>query len=199
ARIFATILIGFGFYYFIGSEMMPLADVGQAYMTLEMQPGTSYAATEAAVKKIETILAKYPELRHASIEIGYEGGPGYSAGAYFNGYSMGLVNGASAMLTFSDKDTRRRDIWQVMDGIVAEANATIPGIRRLQIKEMGSDVMASSAAPIQLLVYGPDLKIVSMLAEPVADIARKQVPDIYQVATSWGMQQPSYELKIDPR
>ena len=199
SRIFATIMIGFGFYYFIGSEMMPLADVGQAYMTLEMQPGTSYAATEKAVRQVETIMAKYPELEHASIEIGFEGGPGYSAGAYFNGYSMGVVNGASAMLTFRDKDERKRDAWEIMDGIVQEANATIPGIRRMQIKEMGSDVMASSAAPIQLLVYGPDLKIVSMLAEQVADIARRQVPDIYQTATSWGIQQPGYELKIDPR
>ncbi len=199
ARILATILIGFGFYYFIGSEMMPLADVGQAYLSLEMQPGSSYAATEDAVRKLETILQKYPELRSASIEIGFEGGPGYTSGAYFNGYSMSLVNGASAMLTFSDKDTRRRDIWTIMDGIVHEATQTIPGIRRLQIKEMGSDVMASSAAPIQLLVYGPDLKIVSMLAEQVAEIARRQVPDIYQVATSWGMQQPGYTLKIDPR
>jgi HAE1 family hydrophobic/amphiphilic exporter-1 len=199
ARILATILIGFGFYYFIGSEMMPLADVGQAYLSLEMQPGTSYAATEDAVRRLEKILENYPELRSASIEIGFEGGPGYSTGAYFNGYSMGFVNGASAMLTFSDKDTRKRDIWRAMDGIVHEATQTIPGIRRLQIKEMGSDVMASSAAPIQLLVYGPDLKIVSMLAEQVADIARRQVPDIYQVATSWGMQQPGYNLKIDSR
>ena len=198
ARVFATIIVGFGFYYFIGSEMMPLADVGQAFMNLEMQPGTSYAATEQAVRQIEKIMAKYPELRHASIELGFEGGPGYSTGAYFNGYSMGLVNGASGMLTFSDKDTRKRDVWQIMDGIVAEAQATIPGIRRFQIKEMGSDVMASSAAPIQLLVYGPDLKITSLMAEQVANILRK-IPDAYQVATSWGMQQPSYELKIDPR
>ncbi len=198
ARVFATIFIGFGFYYFIGSEMMPLADVGQAFMSLEMQPGTSFAATEEAVRHIEKIMEKYPELRHASIELGFEGGPGYSTGAYFNGYSMGLVNGASGMLTFTDKDTRKRDVWQIMDGIVAEAQATIPGIRRFQIKEMGSDVMASSASPIQLLVYGPDLKITSMMAEQVASIMRK-IPDAYQVGTSWGMQQPSYELKIDPR
>jgi HAE1 family hydrophobic/amphiphilic exporter-1 len=199
ARIFATIFIGFGFYYFIGSEMMPLADVGQAFMTLEMQPGTSYAATERAVEQVEKIMAKYPEVAHASMEIGFEGGPGYSSGAYFNGYTMGFTNGAQAMMTFTDKDERKRDIWQVMDGIVADANATIPGIRRLQIKEMGSDVMASSAAPIQLLVYGPDLHIVSQLAEQVAQIARTQVHDIYQVATSWAMQKPNYELKIDPR
>ncbi|MEP6756278.1 MAG: efflux RND transporter permease subunit [Chthonomonadales bacterium] len=198
ARVFATIIIGFGFYYFIGSEMMPLADVGQAYLNLEMQPGASYAATEQAVRHIETIMAKYPEIRHTSLELGFEGGPGYSTGAYFNGYSMGIVNGASGMLTFTDKDTRKRDVWQIMDGIVAEAQATIPGIRRFQIKEMGSDVMATSAAPIQLLVYGPDLKITSLLAEQVATIMRK-TPDAYQVATSWGMQQPSYNLKIDPR
>ena len=198
ARVFATIILGFGFYYFIGSEMMPLADVGQAYMNLEMQPGTSYAATEQAVRRIEKIMEKYPEVRHASIELGFEGGPGYSTGAYFNGYSMGLVNAASGMLTLSDKDTRKRDVWQVVDGIVAEAQATIPGIRRFQIKEMGSDVMASSAAPVQLLVYGPDLKITSMMAEQVAGMMR-QIPDAYQVSTSWGMQQPSYEMKIDPR
>lgn len=199
ARIFSTIIIGFGFYYFIGSEMMPLADVGQAYLTLEMEPNTSYAATERAVRQLEKIMEKYPEIQHASIEIGFEGGPGYTSGAYFNGYSMGFTNGAVAMLTFTDKDTRKRDVWTIIDGIVQEATSTIPGIRRLQIKEMGSDVMASSAAPIQLLVYGPDLKIVSMLAEQVADIARKQVPDIYQVATSWSMTKPAYEIKIDAR
>lgn len=199
ARVGATILIGFGFYYFIGSEMMPLADVGQGYLSLEMKPGESYAATENAVRRIEAIFARYPELTHASIELGAEIGPGYTSGAYFNGYSMGLTNGAQAMLTFTDKDARKRDIWQIMDGIVAEANATIPGIRRLQIKEMGSDVMASSAAPIQLLVYGPDLRTVSHLAEQVADIARKDVPDLYQVATSWDMSKPNLELKVDAR
>lgn len=194
-----TLVIGYGFYTFIPSEMMPLADVAQAYMTLEMQPGTSYAATERAVQRIEQIFQKYPELEHASIELGFEGGPGYTAGAYFNGYTMGFTNGAQAMMTFIDKDERKRDIWRLMDGIVEEAKATIPGIRRIQIKEMGADVMASSAAPIQLLVYGPDLNIVSRLAEGVANIAQKEVPDVYQVATSWTMQKPNYELKIDPR
>ncbi len=195
----ATLIIGYGFYTFISSEMMPLADVGQAYMTLEMQPGTSYAATERAMKRVEKIFQKYPELEHASVELGFEGGPGYTAGAYFNGYTMGFTNGAQAMMTFIDKDRRKRDIWLLMDSIVEDAKATIPGIRRIQIKEMGADVMASSAAPIQLLVYGTDLNIVSRLADGVADIANKEVPDVYQVATSWTMQKPNYELKIDPR
>lgn len=199
AAALITIIIGFGFYYFIGSEMMPLADVGQASMSLEMNPGTSYHYTELAVKKVERIMAQYPEVRDASIEIGNEGGPGYTGGAYYNGYTMGLVNSADGMITFTDKNSRKRSIWRIMDDIVGKADATIPGIRRFQIKEMGSDVMASSEAPIQLLVYGPNLQVISKLANKVANIARTQVPDIYQVGTSWVMGQPDYQIHVDPR
>ena len=35
-----------------------------------------------------------------------------------------------------------------MDGVELEARRTIPGLRRIAIKEMGVDVMATSAAPI---------------------------------------------------
>ncbi len=38
-----------------------------------------------------------------------------------------------------------------------------------------------------------------MLAEQVAEIARTQVPDIYQVASSWSMSKPTYEIKVDAR
>jgi HAE1 family hydrophobic/amphiphilic exporter-1 len=190
----AALIMGSFFYYFIGSEMMPLADVGQASMSLEMQPGTSYAATENAVKRIEAIMARYPEIEQASFEIGSEP----MAMPYFTGYSTGLTNGASAMITLSELDQRERSVWQVLDGVQAEALATIPGIRRLQLKEMGADVMASSAAPVQLLVYGPDLGLVARLGEQVAQIAG-ETPGLVQVATTWSLERPAYRLVIDPR
>lgn len=62
--------------------------------------------------------------------------------------------------------------------------ATIPGIRRFQIKEMGSDVMASSAAPIQVLVFGKNPQTIADLGNGVADIARK-TPGMFQVATGY--------------
>lgn len=197
ARVMATLVVGFGFYFLIGSEMMPLADVGQAYLKLEMQPGTSYAGTEKVVQRIQKIVQKYPEILHSSWEIGAEGGPGYYEGAYFTGYGGMRVNGATAMLTLKDKDTRKRDIWQVIDAIQEEATTTIPGIRLLQIKEMGSDVMATSAAPIQILVYGQDLHLTSRLAAETLHIAKEQVPDFYQPGTSWEMSLPSWQLEVD--
>lgn len=196
-RILATLVVGFGFYYFIGSEMMPLGDIGQAYLRLEMQPGTSYAATERAVRQLQQIIEKYPEIRRVSWEVGAEGGPGYYEGAYFTGYASMRENTATAMITLTSKDERRRDIWQIIDAIQAEATATIPGIRLLQIKEMGVDVMATAAAPIQILIYGPDFELTSRLAEESLRIAKAQVPDLFQPGTSWTMNRPLWRLRID--
>jgi HAE1 family hydrophobic/amphiphilic exporter-1 len=196
ARIFSTIILGFAFYQLIGSEMMPLADVGQAYAVLEAQPGTSFAQTEDMTRRFEAILRKDPEVKQVATEIGFEGAPLVPGSTYFTGYAMGFVNGATSLITLTDKDERKRSIWEVLDAAQAEAMQTIPGLRRVQIKEMGADVMASSAAPIQLLVYGKDLNVLSRLGEQVAEIARR-TPGIYQVSTSWSMSQPSYELVVD--
>ena len=173
--------------------MMPLADVGQAYGILEMRPGASYAETRAATTALERIILKHPEIRRVSTEIGAESG-----GTYFTGYAMGEVNTATMMLTLSDKDERQHDVWQVIDAVQREALATIPNIRRLQIKEMGSDVMASSEAPVTILVTGQDLNILSKLAGQVAEVARK-TPGALQVSTSWAVEKPSYRLDVDAR
>jgi HAE1 family hydrophobic/amphiphilic exporter-1 len=196
ARVVATVIVGFTFYYFIGSEMMPLADVGQANGFLEMQPGTSFEGTEVAARRLEQIMLKYPELEKASVEIGAES-MFESWSPYFTGYQMPQVNGASMMLTFSDKDERKRTIWQVLDAVQKEALATIPGIRRLQIKEMGSDVMATAAAPIHVLIHGPDLATLDSLGRQTLAVAEK-MPDMFQPGTTWTMGLPDYRIKVDP-
>src|SRR3970282_764161 len=145
----ATVLVGVALSPRIGSEMMPLADVSQAFAQLEATPGTSFGRTSEIAAEIERLLQKQPELVKVSSEVGFEPG-----GTYFTGYSMGSVNSAFMMITLVDSSRRKRDIWQVIDGVQQEALRTIPGIRRLAIKEMGADVMASSAAPLPILLLG---------------------------------------------
>lgn len=195
-RVAATLVVGFTFYYFIGSEMMPLADTGQANGFLEMQPGTSFQGTQAAVKRLEAIMLKHPELQKASIELGTESML-ESWNPSFTGYQMPQVNGASMMLTFSDKDTRNRTIWQVMDAVQREAMETVPGIRRLQIKEMGSDVMAAAQAPIQINIHGPDLAVLDRLGREVLHVANVMKGELYQPAQTWTLGQPDYRVRID--
>ncbi len=49
----ALILVGIALYPRIGSEMMPLADVSQAYVQLEATPGTSFARTSEIAAQVE--------------------------------------------------------------------------------------------------------------------------------------------------
>lgn len=197
----AAIIVGVGFYNFIGSEMMPLADVGQAYGVLETAPGTTFSRTEQIVSEVEKLLAQQPEVEKVSTELGAESGPVFSGtgAVYFTGYSMGQVNGASLMITLNDKGQRHRSVWQVIDTVQRKALKLFPDeIRRFQIKEMGSDVMASSQAPISLLITGPDLTILDKLGHQVADIARK-TPGLVQVSTDWTMGLPTKNLNIDEK
>lgn len=208
-RIGITVLIGFSLYYFIGSEMMPLGDVGQASLQMEMQPGTPFSATEKATQKLEEIMieegGRQGWITNASIEIGVESGPGMSTGgAYFTGYQMTQVNGVSAMLTLSDKDSGRPDVWRIADKIQARALNEIPGIRRIQIKEMGSDVMATSLAPVSLVVYGKDLSLIDRLGHEVLEIAKKDTlnpathrADIAQPFLSWELSRPTFTVVVD--
>ena len=191
AGALTTILVGIALYPKIGSEMMPLADVSQAFVQLEATPGTSYARTNEIAAQVEKILAKQPEIVKVSSEVGFEPG-----GTYFTGYSMGSVNSAFMMLTLVDSSKRKRDIWRVIDSVRDEAVRTIPGIRRLVIKEMGADVMASSAAPIQVIFFGPDLDKLAEIGGQAKNLA-EEIPGFYQVSTSWANTLPQFHVVVD--
>ncbi len=198
-RITATILIGFAFYHFIGGEMMPLGDIGQAYGVMEMQPGTSYAETERAVLQLAHIIAKQPELEVASLEVGAETML-ESWSPYFTGYQMPQVNGAAFMLTFVEKERRQRSIWEILDAIQEEAIRTIPGIRRLQLKEMGVDVMATAAAPIHLIIAGDDFEVLHQLGQQLLEICRTDPllkEHFFQPTLTWTLNPNAYELVLD--
>ncbi len=191
----AFIVLAFALYPFIPQEMMPLGDSGQFMATLELEPGVSFQRTNEVAKQFEEIILEQPEIDKVSSEIGFE----FTRNStYFSAYSMGGVNTASMIVTLKPLGERQRDIWQVMDAIETQANATIPGIRRIAMKEMGVDVMATSAAPIQIAVYGEDLNILHGLAQQVLTIAENN-PDIVMTHTSSSLKQPEYQLKIDRR
>ena len=191
AGALAVILIGLGLYPRIGSEMMPLADVSQAFVQLEAAPGTSFARTAEIAAEVERLLLQQPEIVKVSSEIGFEPG-----GTYFTGYSMGSASSAFMMVTLVDSSKRARDIWRVMDTVHREATASIPGIRRLSIKEMGADVMASSAAPIQVVFFGPDLGKLAEIGEQARRLA-EEIPGFSQVTTSWANSLPQLHVVVD--
>jgi HAE1 family hydrophobic/amphiphilic exporter-1 len=183
--------VGFSLFPLIGSEMMPLADTGQASAYLDVDPGASFAVTYAKARAFENILLAQPEVQRISAEIGEA-----PANGYVNGQAMNGLTSVSYLVTFSPKEERRRTIWEIMDAAYTRAHRTIPGLRRLTFEGMGSDIMATNAAPIELLAYGTDLTHVHEIAARVADIARG-VPGIVHVATSSALTQPEQRIQVD--
>lgn len=191
----ASMVLAFSLYPLIGQEMMPLGDSGQIIATIELEPGTSFRKTDRVAQKFADILLKQPEVEKVSSQIGFEL---TRNSTYFSGYSMGGVNTAAMIVTLKDVGSRERDIWKIIDSVKNEANRSIPGLRRIAMKEMGVDVMATSAAPIQLAVYGEDLDVLHRLADGVLGIAEK-TPSLVMPHTSSAMSQPEYKLNIDRR
>jgi len=176
---------------FIGSEMMPLADTGQGSAYVEADPGTSFAAMNEKAKKFERILQAQPEIEKVSAEVGEE-----PAGSYFTGGAMNGVYAASYTIMFVPKENRKRTIWQIMDDVYRQSSGTIPGLRRIALKEMGSDVMSTTNAPVELLLSGPNPSELHRLADQVGDIARRE-PGLVQAATSTTLAQPEQAILID--
>ncbi|MEB3231184.1 MAG: efflux RND transporter permease subunit [Leptolyngbyaceae bacterium] len=197
----AAIVLAIALYPFVPQEMMPLGDSGQFMASLEMEPGTSFAKTDQLAYQFEQLLLAQPDIDRVSAQTGFEL---TRNSTYFSGYSMGSVNSTSMTVTLKDKrdsrlgTLRERDIWEIMDSVEAEARRTIPGIRRIAIKEMGVDVMATSAAPIQLAVYGEDLPTLHRLANQVLQIA-EETDGLVMAQTSSALTQPEYHLEVDRR
>ncbi|BAU15777.1 AcrB/AcrD/AcrF family protein (plasmid) [Leptolyngbya sp. NIES-3755] len=189
----AFIYLGASLYPFVGQEMMPLADSGQFMATIETQPGTSFAKTDQISEQFEQLLANQSEVEKISSEVGFEL---TNNSTYFSGYSMGGVNSASLIVTLKDRGERTRDIWQVIDAVETEARRTIPNLRRIAMQPMGVDVMATSAAPVQLAVYGEDLDLLHRLSDQVLKIA-EATPGLKMAHTSSTLTQPEYQLTVD--
>jgi HAE1 family hydrophobic/amphiphilic exporter-1 len=178
-------------YPLIGSEMMPLADTGQAYAVMEAKPGTSLVDTSRMAAKLEAILRAHPEVERVSTEIGTE----MDTTAY-TGYGAASASTATMMITLSDKDVRSASVWDVCDGVWSEATRAIPDIRRLSIKEMGSDVMATSMAPIEILIHGPELSRLDALAKSTKRLAERS-GSLVEAGTAWALDAPQWRVEVD--
>lgn len=194
----ATLYLALVMYPRVGWEMMPQADTGQIYAVLEARPGTPASETARLAAKLEEILLRQPEVRKVSTEIG-AGEPA----ALWTGYGNTGPSYANMLITLWDKGDRERSLWQIVDAVYLQASLTVPHLRRLTLREMGSDVMATAMAPVQLVIRGPELERLALLAEQTRDLGRQsrqlvRPGGLTQVGTSWSLEDGGWSLRPRP-
>jgi len=144
----------------IGSSLFPKADTPQFLITVETPNGTSFAATDRALRFVESRLAQTPGVASWFANMGH-GNPQ----VYYNVAAHGdAVNYAEVFVQLHTYDTHRTPAE--LDKLRTEL-AQYPGAR-IYVKEFVNG--PRSDAPIVVRVIGSDLDVIDKLAARVEQI-----------------------------
>jgi len=174
----------------IGMELFPKLDTGALTISVEVQPGSNIDETNRIVKNIETILARENEIINYSAQIGYE------PGGHFLGEMGALgVNQAYFTVDMSSRKEREETIWQIQDRI-RNSITKIPGINSFVIKEVGSAAVATSQAPIDVRISGPDKELLNYLADDLLEEI-DDISGLVNLYKGWEINTPELRLILD--
>ena len=141
----------------IGSSLFPKADTPQFLVTIETPNGTSFAATDQALRFVENRLARSPAVASWFANMGH-GNPQ----VYYNVTAHGsAANYAEVFVQLQSYDTRRTPAQ--LDQLRAQLSR-YPGAR-IYVKEFVNG--PRSEAPVVVRVIGSDLDVIDKLAARV--------------------------------
>jgi multidrug efflux pump subunit AcrB len=174
-----------------GMEVLPRLDSGSFFVSVETEPGTSFAETQRIVGQVEDLVASEP---HA---VGFTARMGFEPEAVFLGDAgaMGVQQAFLAVELVSRKD-RSETIWEIQDRI-RDGVGRIPGIRTAVVKEMGGTAKATTSAPLNIRISGPDPAVLDELSAEVLERARG-VPGAVNVYRRWSLDRPDLQIRPDP-
>jgi HAE1 family hydrophobic/amphiphilic exporter-1 len=143
----------------LSTEFFPNADNGALTVNLEMPPGTTLEATNAAAGKLEQRLMTWPETKEVFTSVGQSSGFGPSQARF-----------ATMQVQLVDKKLRTRtpdDLTKVARTFGPE----IPGakVTAAPVSQFGGN----NGSAISVRIQGEDETVLSSLAAQVADIVRK--------------------------
>ncbi|HLI27267.1 MAG TPA: efflux RND transporter permease subunit [Chloroflexota bacterium] len=155
-------------------EFIPTSDNGQFTITVELPPGASLAATDAALAAVGQRLAAIPEVEYYLATSGVGG----AAGSGMSGATQRNTRYGNIRVVLVDKHYRQRTLNDIIDQVVRDTR-DIPGATvRVQVTSGGG-----AAQPVQVRVQGEDPRILTDLARRIEQIVR-ETPGTRDIANS---------------
>ncbi|MBT8763216.1 efflux RND transporter permease subunit [Desulfohalobiaceae bacterium Ax17] len=171
-----------------GRDLMPPMDTGIIKINFEAESDASLSATESIAKRLEAILMEMPEVQLISVAVGSE--PGVVS------FGTGRIPQQGQITAhFVDRFHRKETIWELEEKVRLKA-ATIPGLKSIDVYDFGATPLSSIAAPVDVMLSGPDPKILDSLADEVVRRLRK-VRGLTTVTRSWTGDRTEVVLKVD--
>lgn len=188
----ALLVASMRLFAFLGSEMLPKFDAASFQVQIDTAPGTRLEDTLAAVGAAEEILLAESGVLTVSTQVGYEPG-----GRYLGSRGAMDANQAEITVNLSSRKDRESTIWQIMDRARARI-AGIPGITLYTLQEKGGTAKATTKAPIDVQVSGPDAAILDQIGDQVLDEIR-DIPGLVGLSKSWTRDTPEITVTLDRR
>ncbi len=174
----------------IGGDLMPPMDTGVAVIEFDLPATDGIGRVKKTLKRVEDIIYAQPGIEKVSSAIGSE------PGAISFGTGGATTHSASITVEMVDRTRREKSIWEIQE-TWRENLRQIPGIKSFRVSEYGATPMATTKAPVDIIISGQDPEILSRLADKT--MQRLQgVRGLTDVRRSWHFDQKQVDVRVDP-
>ena len=177
---------------FIGTEFMPETDQGIMILQITMPVGTSLKQTDNATRLVEAVVEEKTgeNIVSATSLVG-------QSDDMAEGASMGMsggINEAMVLIRLKDKEKRRLSNAQIVE-IVRQNKPPIKGLE-ISSMDMASAMMGGANTPIEIKIFGKDLKILKEVSDNVANEI-KNIEGVRDIDTTLNQGKPELSITID--
>ncbi len=173
----------------IGRDLMPSMDTGIIKVSFKTESDASFDLSSKVAQSVEGVLKHIEGLEMTSLVLGSE--PGVVSFGTGRTQQHGTITAH-----YIDRFHRKESIWQLEERIRRQASL-IPGITSLSVYDFGATPLSSIAAPVDIMLSGPDPYVLNILADEVKN-RLEQVKGLTSVERSWTWDKREIALFIDP-
>lgn len=160
----------------VGREVQASMDTGIIKVNFETHTDMSLAETERVAARMEEAVMKVSGLQSVSTIIGSEPGVvSFGSGK--------LPQSGNMTIRLADRFHRQETVWQIEEGLRQEF-ARIPGLKYTDVFDFGATPMSSIKATVDVMVSGPDRRVLDEIGRQVED-GMRQVPGLTGVSRTW--------------
>jgi len=173
----------------VGRELMPRMDTGMVVIKADLPPSMTLDEVAASISKIESIVRSNQHVLSISTVAGSEPGQvSFGAGGQ-------LLQQVDMQVRLTTRDLRSVSIWEIMQDWRASFSR-IPELQSFSVSEYGATPMATTRAPIDVLVSGRDPEVLYRLAEGI-DARLRKIDGLQDLRFTWAKSKPETHFTPD--
>lgn len=173
----------------VGRELMPRMDTGMIIIKADLPPSMTVDAVEKSIRKVEKIINSNKHVLSISTVAGSEPGQvSFGAGGL-------LLQQIDMQVRLTTRDKRSETIWEIM-GDWRRQFTLIPELVSFSVVEFGATPMATTRAPLDVMISGRDPEVLYHLAEGI-DTQLRQIKGLQDLRFSWSRSKPETHFVPD--